>query len=313
MNGPVNDGDRLSARFESLTMGQKIKRWWEDLPRRVREHGPDVMGWGSVLGIFIWEATNATLGFEQLWHRGFILSMIGAVGVQVVFIWLFREMMEAFRHKDKNGESDPQIAKGAFGIFLVVISGAVLLMGVWSQLAADTIRRGEHQIETKDERAAIIKNIRTLEGDLRSLPETIDIGRDGDMESLRKVENIGRQWDLPKLDNNPGGDCDGDLKPYPRSLCNQAADLRADILAANTAIAKRVEITAKLDAERAKIVDRVDSEGVEHLEQMAGLFGDKDQWELVGSLLTLFASAALLIVAAYANDRMMERRERQGA
>jgi len=292
----------VDGRNEYRTFGQKWRRWWGALPRRVRTYGTDVIGWAAVLGVFIWESRNATLGFQQLWHPGLPLAALGGVGTSLAAIFLTRLMMESFRAG--------HFYKGCLNAALALGAACVVLLGVWSNLAADSIRRGAHQIEATGDRDAIIKQIRSLEGDLRALPETIDIGLEADRESLRKVENIGRQWDLPKLDNNPGGDCDADLKIYPRSLCNQAADLRSDISTAEKAIAKRAEIQARLDAEREKIVDQVDSEGVEHLQEMAALMGDETKWKFWGSIATLIASAILLFIAAFVNDTMMERRQR---
>jgi hypothetical protein len=298
MDRLLSDAERMSLRQEGNSVGHRLRRWVKALPRRVRTYGPEVMGWSAVIGVFIWEARNATLGFEQMWKPG-----------------LARVMMEHFRAMGTNEKGrEGHFAMAMLTGILAIGTALVVLFGVWSNLAADNIRRGNHQIESADERTSIIKNIRSLEGDLRALPETIDIGLEADRISLAKVENIGRQWELPKLDSNPGGDCDADLKPYPRSLCNQADDLRADIKAAEAAIAKRTDIQTKLDAERAKIVDQVDSEGVEHLQEMAALFGDEGQWKLVGSIATLLVSAILLLVAAFLADLMLERRQtRAGA
>jgi hypothetical protein len=297
------------------TVGQRLTRWFRALPRRVREYGPEVIGWAAVIGVFVWEARNSTLGFEQMWRPGLLWAAIGGICTSLAAIFIVRLMMERFRAmgtEEKGAEGNFALAM-LYGL-LAAGAALVVLFGVWSNLAADSVRRGNHEIESAGERSEIIKGIRSLQGDLRALPETIDIGLEADRESLRKVENIGRQWELPKLDNNPGGDCDADLKPYPRSLCNQAADLRSDIDTAEKAIVKRAEIQAKLETEQAKLVDQVDSEGVEHLQEMAALFGDESQWKMVGSIATLICSAILLIIAAFLTDVMLERRQhRAGA
>lgn len=311
----VSEGERMSGRMEGNSFRAKTMRWLKALPRRVRMYGPEVIGWGAVIGVFVWEARNSTLGFEQMWKPGLWWAALGGISTSLAAIFIVRLMMERFRAMgtDEKGREGNFALAMLYGV-LAAAASLVVLFGVWSNLAADNIRRGNHEIETADERTSIIKNIRTLEGDLRSLPETIDIGLESDRESLRKVENIGRQWDLPKLSNDAGGDCDADLKPYPRSLCNQAADLRSDITAAEKAIAKRGEIETKLSEERAKLVDKVDSEGVEHLQEMASLMGDEGQWKMVGSVATLICSAILLIIAAFLADVMLERRQhRAGA
>lgn len=291
-------------------MPARLSRWWKALPRRVRTYGPDILGWAAVIGIFSWEARNSTLGFQQMWRPGIEWAAVGGIATAFACVFLVRTMMESFRamgedEKGKEGHFALALLKGglAAGTF------CVLLFGVWSNLAADNIRRGNHQIEAQADRGEVLKNIRAIEGDIRSLPPTIEVGLEADIERLANVENIGRQWDLNKLDSSPGGDCDADLKPMQRSLCNQATDLRADIKTAKDAIKLRAELVLKLDAERAKLVDEVEGEGVEHLQEMASLFGDETQWKAVGNIATLIASAILGLVAAFLADMMMERRQ----
>lgn len=308
----VSDADRLSMRQEGSSVPARLKRWWKALPRRVRTYGPEVMGWAAVIGIFLWEARNATLGFQQMWRPGILWAAVGGISASFGCVFLVRTMMESFRamgedEKHKEGHFALALLKGglAAGTFCVV------LFGVWSNLAADNIRRGSHQIEAQADRGEVLKNIRAIEGDIRALPPTIEVGLEADKQRLANVESIGRQWDLPKLDSAPGGDCDADLKPTQRSLCNQATDLRADIKTAEEAIKLRAELELKLEVERAKLVDEVEGEGVEHLQEMASMFGDESQWKAVGNIATLIASAILGLVAAFLADMMMERRQQK--
>lgn len=319
MNRPVSEGDRLSMRNEGTTLGQKWRRWWRELPRRVRSYGPDVCGWAAGLGVFAWEARNATLGFEQLWRPGIIWAGIGAIAVAFAVVFLVHiaceDVGDSFKKEVKaEGKAEVKFWSGVGKMVLGVAAFLVLLFGIWSNLAADSIRRGNHQIETSDERTAILKNIRSLEGQVRALPLTLDTGLEADREALQNVLNIGRQWDLPKLDTSPGGDCDQDLKPYPRSLCNQATDLRSDISAAEKAIATRDALNLLLEQERAKLVDEVDSDGVEHLQEMAAMMGEGTEWKMLSNIFTLLASAILGALGAFILHIMIERgQNRKGA
>lgn len=305
----VSEGERLAVRNEARTLKQKWVRWWKNLPRRARMYGPEVIGWAGVLGVSAWEIRNATLGFQQLWHPGWLWAIIGAVGACFSTIFFTRVAMESFRKMAEDKGREAAFIMGLLYAVMAVGCAAVVLLGVWSNLAADNVRRGNAQIETQGDRTAVISDIRAKEAELRALPETIDLSLQADEATLTNLLTVGKQWGVPNLDSSPGGDCDKDLKWYPRSLCNQAVDLRSSISVAKTAIEKREKIKGELDALRAQVVDDVDSEGVEHLQEMAALFGDETQWKMAGNIATLIASLILLTISAVLADTMLERRQ----
>jgi hypothetical protein len=313
----IDLGARSDALNKSRTWTQRMKRWFDALPRRVRAHGINVAGWSAFIAFFIWESRNTTLGFEQLWSPGIFLAIMAGVGVNFACVFLVRLMMESFRAAVADAKSAVlHIFIGILKACLALGMFGVALIGVWSSLAADTVRREVHSVEVTDDREAIRKNIRALEAEVRALPPTLELGLEADREALRNVENIGRQWDLPKLDASAGGDCDRDLKPYPRSLCNQAAELRADIATAEAAVKTRTAIEKKLEAEKKSLADLIEgdkTEGVEHLQEMSNLLDNGMDPRTIGSLITLIVSGILMLITAFLGDIMLERRQNKSA
>jgi len=318
MSNGIDLGTRSDARNQSRTFSQRLKRWFENLPRRVRNHGVDIAGSAAFAAFFVWESRNTTLGFEQLWAPGILLAIIAGVGVNFACVFLVRIMMESFRAAAEPGATN-QMGHIFFGVLKACLALGMLgvaLIGVWSSLAADTVRREVHSVEVTDDREAIRKNIRALEAELRALPPTLEMGLAGDLEALRNIQNIARQYQLPNLDTNPGGDCDADLKPYPRSLCNQATELRADISLAENAVKTRAALEAKLAEEKNLLITTLEGDkakGVEHLDEMAKLMNNGMDATTVGSWITLLVSGILMVITAFLGDILLERRQKHTA
>lgn len=299
----AQDGQRMDMRQRERTMTQKARRFIAALPDRVRRHGIKVLSFAAWAAVFGWESRNGANGFQQEFNPGIGWAIVGALGLSATsnlsWFWAMRDMRLIAKSPDK--------VFSALGSFVVsMLATAGLLYGVWSNFAADGIRRGDESEDQKARRGSIVKDMRSLEADLRLLPQTIDLGLAADRESLKKVQNIARQWDLPKLDNNPGGDCDADLKTYPRSLCNQAADLRSDIANAESSIAKRDVINAawaKKDAEL-KTMDAAKVRGVEQYDQISETTG----WNrnLIQSIVKLALSFVFLLLGMYLFERTFQ-------
>lgn len=301
----LTDGERQDARDDARTTGQKWRRWWMRAPERVRRYGMSAFGCAVVAAVYAWEARNATLGFVQEFDPGLFWAIVGAMGASGASLLCWRWAMESFRAVPK---SPDKIFPAVLALIMALLATAILLYGVWSNFAADGVRRDIHADEHKVERESLAKDMRALEGDIRSLPSTIEIGLEADRESLRKVQNLGRQWELPKLDNNAGGDCDTDLKPYPRSLCNQAADLRGDIATAEASITQRASLQKQLDEKRVKLDKIGPVQGTEEYDVLAQAMKQEGNKHVIQGIAKAILSLAFLLLAMFLFDRVLEGR-----
>lgn len=301
MADSLTEAERLDDRNQHRTMGQKLKRFFMALPRRIRTYGPDVLGTAGVVGVVIWEWRNATLGFNQLFHPGLLLAIIAGGGACLMAMWFTRLAMEAFRAN--------KTFVGCLYAVLGLMTACVVWVGVWSNLAADSIRRGESKIELRDTRKDAVKDLRALQATLRGMDEPT--GLESDKISLEKTENIGRQWGMKSLSNAAGGDCDADLDNYRRGLCSKASDLRAQIKAEQAVMDERAKIEDQIAAKQELLNVEVESTGAEHFEEMASMFGNKDDWKGWSNFVIMLISVVLLIGAAFGGDILAERRERK--
>ncbi len=305
----MDDAERLSARNEGRTLGQKLRRWFDALPSRTRKYGQTVLSSAAVFAVYSWETRNGTLGFEQEFRAGIGWSLVAAMGCSLTSLLSWRWAMESFRDIPK----DPQkIFAGGMALIIAILSTAALLFGVWSSFASEGVRRLNASTEVSDQRKAIQKDITSLENEARGIPQSVEVGLDADRLALQNTETLGRQWDLPKLDSSAGGDCDADLKPFQRTLCIKAADLRADIKTAENMIALRASLLAQASAKKDELLALNPVEGSEQYQQVSEMSGGKLNAEQAQAFGKLGLSIAFLLMAMYLFDKTWERLQTRG-
>jgi len=293
-----SEADRANDRYESRTVWQKVKRWCNALPRRVRTYGPDVLGTVGVIGVMAWEWRNAALGFDQLFRPGIWWASIVGAAVCMTSLWFHRVAMEA-------GRANKFYQALTFGV-LAFATACVVWVGVWSNLAADSLNAGEHKIEQRAERETLLTQVRVLERRLLTMPEPI--GLEADRIALESLLITGKQWGLGKLE---AADCDKTLDATRRAMCVDAGELRGDVATSEAMVAAKQQVQDDLNKANGKLATFVESSGAEHFEEMAGMFGHREQWKLVSNFVILAISIILYVAACFGNDYLAERRERK--
>lgn len=293
------DASMSNTRNEANTMGGRLMRWIRQLPRRVRTYGPDVVGTAGVIGVVAWEWRNASLGFEQLFQPGIVWSVLAGIAVCLLALFFHRTGMEEFRKS--------KIWTGTLMMVLAVLTSCVVWVGVWSNLAADSLNMGEKKIEERAERAQLVARIQRLE---RSIDLMADpIGIDTDREALKYKLNVAKQWDMPDLD--PDGACSADLDYNRRAMCDEAAQIREEISLGEDMIKAKEKKREELNGLREELLGFKEHSGAEHFEEMAAIISKREDWKIISNLVILAISIILFVAAAFGNDYLAEKRERK--
>lgn len=298
---------RAQAGYVQMTWQARAGRAWRaflrglgEAPDWMRRNLPMAIMIGAWAGIFVWEVVNTTDGFRRAFpDRPSLQIMFVGIACPLGFMIAYRVAMEAWR----DNRAPLAIGFSAVTAIMFCVTGFF----TFSNFVGETQVTGQHAREINEDRQSLRDTIRRMDRELTSMPEPLSL--EGDRELLKSRLAEAEGWGMSNLD--PEGACKADLKARQRFLCNDAAQIRDDIIRGEAMLAaknaKRDEIVEK-EAELEKL--KLQEAGAQY-DAMAAMAGGKVSADFLSSWALLIVSIAFLIADAAFGDYLLERRERK--